>query len=190
MSKKDSKTTYFIDFGREFFNQHANKIYEAYNVHHYGAMGPIKCAFAESHLRGLKQKLYKYYTKNPVRGTFPKILQQIVAGKNNTQHSSHGYKPSEITLENQHLVFDALYSDYYKKKKHVKPLYSKGELVRLTKLHSPFAKGFRKNFTDEIFEIADVIQTRVPPMYRIKSRSDNVMVMGSFYSFDLVKVHE
>ncbi len=152
-------------------------------------MGAIKCAFAESHLRGLKQKLYKYYTKNPVRGTFPKVLQQIVAGKNNTKHSSHGYKPNEITLQNQHLVFNALYSNYYEKKKQTKPLYSKGELVRLSKLHSPFAKGFRKNFSDEIFEIADVIRTRVPPMYRIKSRKDNVMVMGSFYASDFVQTN-
>ncbi len=154
-------------------------------------MGKIKCAFAESHLRGLKQKLYKYYTKNPKRGAFPNILQKIVTGKNNTRHSSHGFEPASITLENQHLVFEALYPNYYDAKlKPIKPLYHEGELVRLSKLHSPFTKGFRKNFTEEIYEIADVIKTRAPPMYRIKSKTDGVMVLNSFYSEELVKVNE
>jgi hypothetical protein len=154
-------------------------------------MGAVKCAFAESHLRGLKQRLYKYYTKNPIRGSFDSVLQKIVDGKNNTKHSSHGFKPSEINLQNQHLVFEALYPDYYDRRmKSVKPLYERGEFVRLSKLSSPFAKGFRKNFTDEIFEIVDVIKTRSPPMYRIKSVEDDVIVIGSFYAEEMVKINE
>ncbi len=142
-------------------------------------------------MRGLKQKLYKYYTKHRERGSFENVLRKIVTGKNNTVHSSHGFKPSEIDLNNQHLVFEALYPNFYDNKyKWIKQTLKIGDTVRLSRLQNPFSKAARRTFTDEIFVVYDVIATRVPPMYRIKSTVDNIAVEGTFYSDDLVKYNE
>lgn len=176
------------DFGGEFFSKDSKAVFSKFGVHHYGATSFVKASFAEGAIRVVKNKLYKYFTKNPKRGSYQTALQNIVNGLNNRIHSSHGFKPSAVTIYNQDKVFKALYPEYGKKKDVA--LYKVGDKIRLSRLRSPFAKGFRKNYTDEIFEITSVISTRSPPMYKIKSVEDNLNVIGSFYAAEMVKVEE
>jgi len=49
----------FLDYGSEFFNANVVKVYKEFKIHHYGAQGQIKCAFAEAYIKSLKQKIYK-----------------------------------------------------------------------------------------------------------------------------------
>ncbi len=183
------RPVYFqTDYGAEFFNKDVDKVLKEFDVHHYGAGTIVKAAHAERAIRTLKNKIYKHFTKNPKRGEFEEDLQKIVDGLNHTVHSSHKLRLVDVSIENQDVVFARLYLDHNSKV--MKPIYKKGDKVRLSKLRSPFQKGFRQNYTKEIFEITDVILTRSPPMYKIKSIKDNVPISGSMYAEEMVKVEE
>ena len=64
-----------------------------------------------------------------------------------------------------------------------RPKYHVGDRVRIFKYKSAFDKGFRGYFTDEIFVIAEVLQT-APITYRIRA-IDGEEIEGTFYSNEL-----
>ena len=61
-----------------------------------------------------------------------------------------------------------------------------GDSVRISKYKTVFSKGYLPNFTDEIFEIYQVINSN-PKTYKLKDENDEKIV-GSFYFEELVKV--
>lgn len=179
------------DFGTEFWNQYVRNILNENNVKHYGARTVVKAAQAERAIRHLKTKIYKYFVKYKTARTYLTDLQKIVDGINNTEHKAHGFKPSDVSLENQDIVFEKLYPNFYKNRMTgAKPIFRVGDIVRISKLRTPFQKGFRENFTKELFEVIKVVRHRHPPVYKIKSLEDNAEVAGTFYAEEMVKVDE
>ena len=60
-----------------------------------------------------------------------------------------------------------------------------GDKVRISKNDIPFRKGYKPQFTDEIFEIS-AISTKKPPTYIIKVL-DKEEILGKFYEKELRK---
>ena len=58
-----------------------------------------------------------------------------------------------------------------------------GDKVRIYKYKGTFSRGFKPNFTNEIFTITEVLDTN-PPTYRIKD-SNGEDIIGSFYAEEL-----
>lgn len=189
---KQRKPVYLrTDFGTEFWNQHVGNVLKENGVRHYGARGAMKAAQVERAIKHLKSKIYKYFSKNKKSRTYINDLKEIVHGINNTRHSSHGFRPIDVDINNQQAIFEKLYPNFYKNRiKGSKPLFQTGDKVRISKLRTPFQKGFRENFTKEIFEIIKVVRYRYPPVYKIKSLEDNAEVMGTFYAEEMVKVDD
>lgn len=189
----ESKPVYFrTDYGAEFFNKEVAEVLKQFDVHHYGAGNVVKAAHAERVIRTLKNKIYRHFTKNPKRGRFEDELREIVDGYNKTKHSAHGHRPVDVGLENQHKIFVKLYPDYCSKRfrRDQRPIFKKGDRVRLSKFRTPFQKGYRQNYTREIFEITDVNLTRSPPTYKIKSGEDDRAISGSMYADEMARVEE
>ena len=67
-----------------------------------------------------------------------------------------------------------------------KPTFKIGDRVRISKYHLPFRKGYKPQFTREVFEIV-AIATRKPPTYTIKDEQDEI-IHGKFYQKELIKV--
>ena len=67
-----------------------------------------------------------------------------------------------------------------------KPAFRNGDRGRISKYDLPFRKGYKPQFTREVFEIV-AIATRKPPTYRIKDEQGEV-VQGKFYQKELIKV--
>ena len=67
-----------------------------------------------------------------------------------------------------------------------KPAFKIGERVRISKYDLPFRKGFKPQFTREVFEIV-AIATRKPTTYTIKDEQGEV-IQGKFYQTELIKV--
>ena len=67
-----------------------------------------------------------------------------------------------------------------------KPTFKIGDRVRISKNDLPFRKGYKPQFTREMFEIA-AIATRKPTTYTIKDEQDEI-IQGKFYQKDLIKV--
>ena len=67
-----------------------------------------------------------------------------------------------------------------------KPTFKVGDRMRISKYGLLFHKGYKPQFTREVFEIV-AIATRKPPTYTIKDEQGEV-IQGKFYQRDLIKV--
>ena len=67
-----------------------------------------------------------------------------------------------------------------------KPAFKISERVRISKYDLPFRKGYKPQFTREIFEIV-ANATRKPPTYTIEDEQDEI-IQGKFYQKELIKV--
>ena len=67
-----------------------------------------------------------------------------------------------------------------------KPQFKIGDRVRISKYDLPFRKGYKPQFTQEVFEIV-AICSRKPPTYTIKDKQDEIN-RGKFYQKELIKV--
>ena len=67
-----------------------------------------------------------------------------------------------------------------------KPKFKVGDRVRISKYDLPFRKGYKPQFTQEVFEIVAISSTK-PPTYTIKDEQDEI-IRGKFYQKKMVKV--
>ena len=67
-----------------------------------------------------------------------------------------------------------------------KPTFKIGDRVRSSKYDLPFCKGYKPQFTREVFEIV-ATATRRPPTYTIKDEQGEV-IPGKFYQKELIKI--
>ena len=67
-----------------------------------------------------------------------------------------------------------------------KPAFKICDRVRTSKYDLLFRKGYKPQFTREVFEIV-AIATRKPPTYTIKDEQDEI-IRGEFYQKELIKV--
>ncbi len=179
------------DMGLEFWNKEVSNVLKKFGVHHFGARTEMKASIVERAIRTLKTRIYKYMTKNRQKRQFKTDLQKIVSGINNSIHRSHGMKPSQVTLQNQDIVFERLYPMFYQQKHRFKIPYKVNDKVRIATERQPFGKGYKGTYTKEVFAISEVLKTRVPPVYRLKTLGDETQqVLGIFYADELLKIAE
>ena len=67
-----------------------------------------------------------------------------------------------------------------------KPVFKIGDRVRISKYDLPSRKGYKPQFTPEVFEIV-AIASKKPPTYTIKDEQGEV-IQGKFYQKELIKV--
>ena len=67
-----------------------------------------------------------------------------------------------------------------------KPTFKTGDRVRISKNDLPFRKGYKPQFTREVFAIV-AIATRKPPTYTVKDEQDE-NIQGKFYRKEMIKV--
>ena len=67
-----------------------------------------------------------------------------------------------------------------------KPTFKIVDRVRISKNDLPFRKGYKPQFTREVFEIV-AIATKKPPTYTIKDEQGEV-IQGKFYQKELNKI--
>ena len=67
-----------------------------------------------------------------------------------------------------------------------KPKFGIGDRVRISKYDLTFRKGYRPQYTQEIFEMV-TIATKTPPIYTIKDEQEEVL-RGKFYEKELIRV--
>ena len=71
-------------------------------------------------------------------------------------------------------------------REHRKPKFKIGDRVRISKYDSPFRKGGKSQFNQEIFEIV-AVATRKPPPHKIKDDQDEI-IRGKFHQKQSKKV--
>ena len=114
---------------------------------------------------------YKYIHKLP----------HFIATLNTRRNSSIDMRPN--TVKNCNFM-SILYSKLLREFK--KPTFKIGDRVRTSKYDLPFRKGYKPQFTREVFEIV-AVATRKPPTYTVKDKQ-NEIIQGKFYQKELIKV--
>ena len=168
----------WVDKGREFYNTDVKKLVELYSTEN-----EEKSCVVERWNRTMREKMFKYFTANSTR-RYIDVLNEMVNNYNNTRHSSIKMTPAKASLKaNEKVVWMNLFGNEIHKA--IKPKFSIGDKVRITKKKNIFEKGYTPRWTEEIFTIS-TIQYTDPPTYKITDANDEE-IQGSFYEQELQK---
>ena len=171
------------DQGNEFHpkNPAIQKILiEKYGLVMYTLKAPIKAGIAERFIRTLKSRLERYFSEhNTVR--WIDVLPKISKALNNSYHRSIGMTPNEVNHENRREVFEKLYGANAPP---IKCKFRVGDKVRIPITKQLFDKGYKPNWTKEIFEVVEKRSDSEVCFYTVKSNTGEILEK-KFYEQEL-----
>jgi hypothetical protein len=175
-----------FDNGGEFKNGTVKSFLKECCVNFYFTRNDdIKCSVVERFNRTIKERLWMYMTQeNGYR--YIDILQSVVDSYNNSVHSSTGYAPVNVGLDESRLIRQTRIKEG-ERFSNILPIFEVGDTVRISKKKGIFEHGFEENFTHEIFFITAVVRSAKMYLCRIKDRSGE-KIQGLFYPQELSKV--
>ena len=179
----------WTDKGREFYNKDVMDLrnLKGENIELYSTENEEKSSIVERWIRTMKEKMWKYFTDNNTYN-YMNVLPDLVEDYNNTVHSSTKLTPIDASKEKNELnVWRNLYPDRYKINK-LKPKFSKGDQVRITKKKKVFEKGYTTRWTEEIFKIKGIRKT-TPITYKLEDLQGEE-IKGTFYEPELQKTEQ
>ena len=178
VTKKNRSKKIWVDKGTKFAGAF-KKFCAAEGLQVYSTMCETKAVFAERTIRSLKIILYRY---TEVFGhKYIHKLPQFITTLNSRRISSIDVRPNTVKKCD---FMSILYSKPLREYK--KPTFKTGDRVRISTYDLPFRKGYKPQFTSEVFEII-AIATRKPPTYTIKDEHGEI-IQGKFYQKELIKV--
>ena len=135
--------------------------------------------FAKRAIQSLKHIIYRYIEDHGEK--FIIKLTQFVSTMYCSINRSIGKSPRDVKKTYfLSVVYNKPLTRYRKLK------FKVGDRVRISKNDTPFQKGYKPQFTDEIFEIS-AISTNKPPTYIIKHLVKEE-ILGNFYKKQLKNV--
>ena len=145
----------------------------------YSIRNEGKSVVAERLITALKNKIYKCMTSVSANVYIDK-LDGIVNEYNNTYHRTFKMKPVDVK--------DSTYIDFEKEVNDKDPKFKTGDRVRISKYKNIFAKGYRPNWLEEVFEIRKVKNT-VQWTYVINNLNGE-KITGTFHGKELQKTNQ
>lgn len=130
--------------------------------------------------------MYRSFT---ARGThnWIDILQNLINGYNQTQHSSTGFKPDDVKKSNERAVRKKLFPKIKKEAKYRTAFFKVGDTVRITRKKSVFQKGYEQTFSYEVFVVSKINLNTYPVTYGLRDYKGNE-IRGSFYRNEIQQV--
>ena len=177
------------DDGKEFFNHlMVQGLLRKNDITLYSSFNEPKASIAERFIRTLRRKMEMHYiiTQQTV---WYKALQDMIDEYNSDFHRSIGMTPNEaIKPENYAKVFDRQYTQT-KVDLDKKPLLAVGDRVRISLHKRHFEKGSTANWSEEVFEIVEVLKNYKPIVYKLKDLAQEELE-GAFYREQLQKTNQ
>ena len=180
--EKQSPHNIQTDLGKEFYNMHVDKVFKEKKINHYTVHSQFKAAMIERFNRTLRGKLAKYFTHKGKK-TWYNVLKEVIQSYNNTIHNSlNSYTPSQMYNTKDLGIWLSQNTNI---KPNKKPSFKVNDYVRISRISiSPFIKNFDNNWSDEVFQIADIDTNDNPIMYILKDIDGNTL-KGKFYTQEL-----
>ena len=178
ITKRNRPKKIWVDKGTEFAGAF-KKFCTAEGIQVYSNMSETMAAFAERTIRSMKNIVHRYM--EDFGNKYKHKLPQFITPLNSRRNSLIDMRPN--TVKNCDFM-SILCSKPLREFK--KPIFKIGDRVRISKYDLPFRKGYRPQFTREVFEIVAIATTK-PPTYTIKDEQDEI-IRGKFYQKELIKV--
>ena len=137
----------------------------------YSTFNEGKSVVAQRFIRTIKNKIYKHMTSIS-RNMYIDKLDDVVNEYNNTKHRTTKMKPTDVK--------DNTYIDFGKEINDNDPKFKVGDHVRISKYKNIFAKGYTRNWSEEVF-IMKKIKNTVPWTYLIDDLNGEE-ITGTFRS--------
>ena len=170
------------DLGTEFKNEKLQNLLKKHKIDHYSVSSDRKCAIVERVNRTLKTRMYRAFTAQGSHRWID-ILDDLVAGYNNTYHTSTKFKPNAVNKNNEEEVRENLFPPLPARSP---PKLKEGDSVRITRKKNIFEKGYERTWSFEVFFISKVRKTN-PVTYAIEDYKGEE-IEGSFYESEVQKV--
>ena len=139
----------WVDKGKEFYNKHVKDLIELYSTEN-----EEKSSVVRRWIRTMKEKMWEYFSANSTN-VYMNVLPDLVREYNNTRYSSIKMTSTNTSKkENELRVWRNLYPDHLEIKD-IKPKFSVGDKVRISKKKKTFEKGYTTRWTEEIFTIVE-----------------------------------
>ncbi|XP_065667586.1 uncharacterized protein LOC136087893 [Hydra vulgaris] len=172
----------WVGKGLEFYNKHV----KALGVELYSTENEEKSCVVERWNRIMKDKMFKYFSANSTK-KYIDVLDEMVNKYNNTKHSSIKMTPVEASdKKNENVVWLNLNGNV--RSESVRPKFSIGDRVRITKKKGTFEKEYTPRWTEEVFTVSQ-IQFTDPPTYMITD-DNNEEIQGTFYEQEMQKTDQ
>lgn len=150
------------DKGTEFYNSQFRVLLDSVGAEHFSSNSRHKASVVERFNRTIKNLLYRSFSARNSYNWID-VLQDAVNLYNNRYHRSIKTAPSKVTLANEKLVWERLYSSKPRPGK----LLEQGQLVRISKIKRMFEKGYLPNYTEEVFKIV-AVKKGLPHRYELE----------------------
>ena len=143
-----------------------------------GSHNPI----VDSAIKNIKHWTSRYYNENDMYNS----LINCVELYNNSFHSTIKMAPADAIKPENYEKLEQVFN-IRERKYNPKEWFSfqVGDNVRIYKLKGKFEKGYTANWTDEIFKIAFILETK--PKAYILADKNNELIKGKFYAQQLAK---
>ena len=168
----------WVDKGTEFAGVF-KKFCAADGIQVHSTMNETTAAFAERTIRSLKNILYCYMDDYGYK--YIHKLPQFINSLNSRRNSSIHMRPNTVKKCNfMSIIYSKLLREYKK------PTFKIGDRVRFSKYDLPSRRGYKPQFTRQVFEIA-AIAAKKPPTYTNKDEQDEI-IQDNFHHKKLIKV--
>ena len=116
----------------------------------YSTYNEGKSVVAERFIRTLKNKTFKHVAAVS-KNVYFDVLDDIVNKYNNTVHRTIKMKPIDVTSDS--------HAEYNEDSHEKEPKFKVGGRVRISKYKNIFAKGYAKNWSEEVFFVSKIKNT-------------------------------
>ena len=179
------------DNGKEFLNKQVQEYLKERGIHHFVTNNETKAAMVERFNRTLKGKMFRYFHAfNTDR--YLEELHNFLKSYNNYWHRTIGMPPSKVTKDKVPEIWKRVYGN--KLTHYPRTKFDKKDTVRISAAKTIFDKGYRPNWSEEVFKISGSKPTH-KKVYKLEDMKGE-QIKGTFYpeevqsvSYDFPKEH-
>ena len=170
-------------YGPQFHNKNVQDLLQEHNIELYSTNNEPKAMIAERFIRTLRGKIESNFilTQSTV---WYDVLPQLIHEYNTSYHRSIKMTPEDACKpENFLRVYRLQISSKASKSK-----FCTNDKVRISRQKKTFEKGATPNWSEEVFEVSEVIPTS-PVTYKLKDLAGE-LIEGAFYNEQLQRTDQ
>jgi transposase InsO family protein len=166
------------DKGKEFVNSKVQSYLRSLGVKHFSTNSEMKASMVERFNRTINSLIERYLTANQTE-RYIDVLQDLVNNYNHSYHSVIEMKPVDVKPKDVPRIFNKVYGHALASGTIPRTRVAPDTTVRLAQSKTSFEKGFRPNWTREVFKVVDEVPTH-KRVYKLKDFA-NENIAGIFY---------